>query len=302
MNTPPETQHQQGPNMESILERFLRLSVADGDARPRTVQAYRDALRFFGAWCRASGVDPVSAINEDVLNYRKMLISRFKRNTIRLRLTAVRLLYRAMTRWGGRRDNPAEGVRAPKEKEGAASSVLNRAVSPDQAKALLAAATAGRDGAMIRLMLLHGLRAGEISRVNAADLSPDGARLSVPGKGGKRRTLVLSYRCRQDLSGAPPGPLFPRRGRRGSISVRSIERVVNKALTAVGAKEPGKSAHSLRHGFGVLSAMGGARPEAISEAMGHADLKTTGVYTRAAWQYMENPTDAVERALKGEIR
>ena len=152
-------------------------------------------------------------------------------------------------------------------------------------------------GAFLAAMLMHGLRAGEVAMASTSDLSPDGSRLSVNGKGGKRRTLVLNYRCRQDLTGLPAGPLFPRRGG-GSLTVRSIERVVNKALTAIGAKESGKSCHSLRHGFGVLSAIGGARPEAISEAMGHSDLKTTGVYTKAAWQYMESPTDAVERALK----
>lgn len=283
--------------MPDALEKFLRLSTADGDARPRTVQAYREALHLFGAWCQPAGVDPLTATHENVLLYRQYLISKYRRNTIRLRLTAVRLLYRAMARWGGRRDNPAEGVRAPKEKEGAASSVLNRAVSPDQAKALLAAAGEGRDGAMVRLMLLHGLRVAEVSRVNFEDLSPDGSQLSVQGKGGKRRTLILSYRCRRDLDTGRPGPVFQRRGG-GALTVRSIERAVDKALVAVGAKEAGKSAHSLRHACAIAAVMGGARSEAISEMLGHSDPKTTATYTRAAWAYQENPTDAVERALK----
>lgn len=281
----------------SSLEKFLRLSVADGDARPRTVQAYNDSIRYYGAWAAGGGIDPMTATHDDVLAYRTYLIGRYKRATIRLRLTSVRLLYRAIARWGGRRDNPADGVRAPKQKEAAASLVLARAVSPDQARDLLTAAGYGRDGAMVRLMLLHGLRAGEVSQLTLDDLSPARDRLSVPGKGGKRRTLILSYRCRQDLAGAGPGPLFPRRGG-GTLSVRSIERAVNKALAAVGAKEHGKSAHSLRHGFGILSAMGGANVVAIGESLGHADLKTTGVYTRAAAAYLENPSDAVERALR----
>lgn len=281
--------------VEDSFEKFLRLSAADGDARPRTVKAYREAIGYYAAWAGSVTVNPATAGHEQILAYRESLIAAgYARATIRLRLTAVRLFYRSLARWGGRRDNPADGVRAPRKQE---NSVISRSVTPAAAKALLAQAGDGRDGAMVRLMLLHGLRAGEVSCLTDKHLSPGGDILRVPGKGGKVRTLVLSYRCRRDLAGSAPGPLFPRRGG-GTLSVRSIERAVNKALVAVGAKEYGKSAHSLRHGFGILSAMGGANVVAIGESLGHADLKTTGVYTRAAAAYLENPSDAVERALK----
>lgn len=282
--------------LQETLEKFLRLSTAEGAARPRTLAAYRDAIRYYATWAAAAGVDPLTASHEDILTYRNFMVSAYKRTTIRLRLTSVRLFYRALQRWGSRPDNPAEGVKAPKMQENAASSVLTRGLPPAQAKALLEAAGDDRNGAMLRLMLLHGLRVGEVAALTLDDLSPCKGRLSVPGKGGKRRTLVLAYQCRQNLATATPGALFKGRGG-GPLTVRSIERAVNQALTAAGIKEKGKSCHSLRHGFGVLAAIGGARPEAISEAMGHADLKTTGVYTRAAWAYLENPTDAVERAL-----
>lgn len=286
------------PAIQDTFERFLRLSVADGEASPRTVQAYRDNMRFYAVWCSSAMVDPLTATHDTILAYRASLVEShcYKRATIRLRLTAVRLLYKSLQRWGGRADNPAEGIRAPKDKEGASSSVLAKAVSPDQARALLAAAGEGRDGSMVRLMLLHGLRAGEITRLTRADLTPEGDRLSVPGKGGKRRTLILAYRCRRDLSSAPAGPLFPGRSGR-AMTVRSVERAVNKALEAVGAKVPGRSCHSLRHGAALLACIGGVRPEALSEMLGHQDPKTTFIYSRAAWMYLENPADAIERGL-----
>lgn len=291
-------------SVNTAIEHFLRLSVADGDARPRTIGAYRAGAAAFTRWAASVGINPLRADHEDVLAYRAHLVAAgYSRATIQARLVAVRLLYKALQRWGGRLDNPAEGVRAPKRREGASSAIMARAVTPQQARATLEVAPEGRDGAIVRLMLSHGLRAGECAALVPGDLSPAGDVLNVPGKGGKRRILVLSYRCREDLSAAMAagGPtLFQRRGG-GSLSVRSIERAVNKVLDAAGARVPGRSAHSLRHGHALLAAIGGAGREALADEMGHADIRTTDIYTRAAAAYQANPTDAVERALRGEI-
>lgn len=283
------------------VERFLRLHTADGAASPRTLESYRQNVSYFFSWCAGRSLDPRLASHDDILAYRQDIVGHYSRATVRLRLTAAKLLFKSLQYWGLRADNPAEGVRAPKQKEDAASVILSRAISPEQAKRLLEAAPEGRDGAIIRLLLRHGVRVGEVSRLTLDDLSPDKAILSVPGKGGKRRMLVLSYQCRQDLAAATPGPLFKRRGGK-SLSVRSIERLVNKALERIGAKESGKSAHSLRHGHAVLATLGGVKQEALAQSLGHSDLKTTSHYTMAASMYQENPSDAFERGLQGATK
>jgi site-specific recombinase XerD len=89
------------------FEKFLRLSVSDGDARPRTVRAYREAIGYYAAWAGSVTVNPATAGHEQILAYRESLIAAgYARATIRLRLTAVRLFYRALARWGGRRTTP----------------------------------------------------------------------------------------------------------------------------------------------------------------------------------------------------
>lgn len=279
------------------VERFLRMSVADGDASPRTIAAYRQNIAFYLRWAAGNGLDPLQARHDDILTYRSSLVAQYRRATIKLRLTAARLFYRSLVRWGSRPDNPAEGIRAPRERESAASNILSKSITPDEAKTLLAHARQDRDGAMIRLMVYHGLRCGEVSRLTHEDLSQDRTRLSVPGKGSKRRMIILSYRCREDMSRAQPGPLFKRRGG-GMLSVRSIEAAVNRAMESIGIKQAGKSAHALRHVHGLISIMGGASREALADEMGHADAKTQDIYIRAAAAYQSNPADAVERMLK----
>lgn len=278
-------------------ERFLRLHSADGAATPRTLTAYRQNIGYFCAWAAGRGTDARVATHDDVLAYRLELVSLYARATVRLRLTGVRLLFKSLQYWGLRADNPAEGVRAPKTKEDAASLILQRSISPENAKKLIKNAPEGRDGAILRLFIYHGCRAGEVSALRHEDLSIDRTLLNVPGKGGKRRMLVLSYRCRQDLASATPGALFKRRGG-GSLSVRSIERIINRQLEAVGAKESGKSCHSLRHTSAVLATLGGVKKEALAVSLGHSNTNTTDIYALAAAVLQENPSNAVERALQ----
>lgn len=284
--------------IDAFIEKFLRLIPADGAASPRTLKVYRQAIATYAGWCSSRGLDPMRAGNDDVMAYRADQASQYKRSTVKLRLTAVRLVYVALQRWGARPDNPAAGVRAPKAKESETTNVLIKALTPEQAKAFLAMVESApaRDRAMLRLMVFHGLRAGEISALTTDNLVSGGSALTFTGKGNKIRTLILSKSCAQDLASIAPGPLF-RSSQGGGLSVRSVERIVDDYLTRCGLKIPGRSAHGLRHTSAILSVLGGAKREALAQALGHASIATTDTYIRAAWQMQENPVDAVERAL-----
>lgn len=303
---------------EAAFEKFLRLSVADGAASPRTLRVYRDGFTSFLNWCTPNSVDPRTATFDDIERYRGFLISlKLKRATVKLRLVAVRALYTALQRWGVRPDNPAAGIKTPRDKEAGVHSVLRKALSPEEARRLLAVLPGTwapqdiRDATMVRLMLFHGLRAGEIATLPAIAVDYQSfSSLNITGKGGKPRTVILTPETRKDLiawtasvkhphKDAPMFFSFDREGMR-AISVRGIERIVDKYLVKAGLKQVGRSAHALRHTAAVLAVMGGAQREAIAESFGHASIATTDIYARAAAQFQSNPADAVGRALGGK--
>ncbi len=328
---------------EAAFEKFLRLSVADGSASPRTIKNYRAGFQMFLGWAAAANVDPKTATYEHLQMYREHLAGAgYKRQTIALHLCAMRVLYTALHRWGLRADNPSAGCRAPKDRESGPSAVLRMALSPDQAAAFLKALPATwapqdiRDATILRLILFHGLRVSEVAALNADSLDYGSfSSLNVMGKGAKRRTIVLCSGTRKDLmawvtaanhpadtgyyvkydepGGAfgssgktmysnPPAPLFFRFDQTGykRLSTRAIEHIADRYLKKAGLKVPGRCVHALRHTAGVLAKLGGAADIALAEMFGHADLKTSYTYTRAAGQYMDNPADAVSRALEGK--
>lgn len=299
------------------FERFLRLSVADGSASIRTVRAYREGLQAFLAFCAIQQQDPRVTTFDDVQAYRAFLVLRgYSRATIKLRLTAVRILYQALQRWGVRLDNPAAGVKAPKKARHDYTAIIGKALSVEETRRFLDVfprswtPQAVRDTTILRLMLYHGLRAEEVTTLHQDALDWDGyTYLKVRGKGDKERVIVLCHETRQDLlawarvspcaAGPSSPPLFYRLDRAGyaPLSVRAIERITDHYLGMAGLKKPQRSAHALRHTHAMLATLAGVKPQALANELGHADTTTTDLYTMAAAQFQDNPAAHVSAAI-----
>jgi len=299
-----------------LFERFLRLSIADGAASHRTLAVYRQGFASYLAWCQARGQDPATASYDHIQEYRRALAAKHKRSTVQLRLRAVRILYDAMQRWGRRSDNPAAGVRAPKDRTAQETKVLQKALTPDEAKRFFhslpdnSSIPGARDRAMMLLAMFHGLRAEELRNATVDDFGPAYQHMTVRGKGSKQRLIALlpivsdSIKVWVEMMGRfrfNLTPMFYRLDIPGSLplSVRSIERIADYYLVKSGLKQAGRSVHALRHTFAVLAALGGAEREALARDMGHADIRTTDVYVRAAAALQKPAALAAWAAFEG---
>jgi site-specific recombinase XerD len=294
---------------------FLRLDVAQGDASPRTVATYQAQVRDFLAWCQAQGLHPALATEDDLKAYRAHLVERYARATVAIRLAAVRRFYQAAVWRGYRTDNPAAGIRPPRERTARDERV--RFLPLEGLKRLLDAPRgdglrATRDRAMLALMGVHGLRVGEIVALDVADLDPDAGTVSVPGKGGKRRTVYLVDISRQRLAdwlavreraaGEGETALFVALDRAGRftgrrMTRRAVEALTDRYLERLGLKRDGLSCHSLRHSAAVWARAFGATVDALADMLGHASVDTTRVYARIVNRMQENPARFLEAAL-----
>jgi len=294
---------------------FLRLDVAQGDASPRTVATYQAQVRDFLAWCQAQGLHPALATEDDLKAYRAHLVERYARATVATRLAAVRRFYQAAVWRGYRTDNPAAGIRPPRERTARDERVrflplegLKRLLDAPRGDGLRAV----RDRAILALMGIHGLRVGEIVALDVADLDLDAGTVSVPGKGGKRRTVYLVDISRQRLAdwlavreqaaGEGETALFVAvdrakrfTGRR--MTRRAVEALTDRYLERLGLKRGGISCHSLRHSAAVWARAFGATVDALADMLGHASVDTTRIYARIVNRMQENPARFLEAAL-----
>lgn len=300
--------------LDTAFADFLRLRVAEGDASPHTLRAYKGHVKAFAAWCAGQQIDPSGATAGDLEAYRRALVdSGYTRSTVGAKLQAVERFYAAMQWRGLRPDNPAQGLKAPRDKTDKAERVKFLPLPGLQRLLLLpeaATPTGARDRAAMLLMGMHGLRVAEVAALELGDLDMTGepAKLIIRhGKGGKLRTVYLTPKTAATLRAwlalrpASDGPaLFvalEQQHAGGRLSVRNLRRRVDHYLTQAGLKAAGVSAHSLRHSFATWATFGGADLPAVSAALGHASLTTTGVYARVADKMKQNPAAYLEKLM-----
>ncbi len=145
-----------------------------------------------------------------------------------------------------------------------------------------------RDGTMLKLMYASGLRSSEATSLKWRDLRvrDDGqGQITVFGKGGKTRNILLPESIHQEVSalrqGAmPDGPVFRSRKKGGHIDGSQVRRVVSRAAKEAGIEAP-VSPHDLRHAHASHASERGAPLALVRTTLGHSSIATTGRYLHA---------------------
>lgn len=295
-------------DLNQALADFLRLNVADGDASPKTISSYLTEVRQYTQWCESEGLNPALATEDDLRQYRSYLVANYTRGTVATKLAAIRRFYDAALWRGLRLDNPAKGLKAPKDKTTREDAI--KFLPLEGFKRLLSLPDNARDRAILALMGFHGLRVEEVVNLNRDDINLGGdlLTLTVTGKGSKTRRIHLIERSAAalwawlDIRQSEDSAVFVSIGNRDRgqrLTTRAVRYMVDSYLDQAGLKADGISCHSLRHSFATWSLAGGAKLTAISGAMGHSSIETTQVYAKIVDRINENPARYLD-ALMGD--
>lgn len=273
---------------------------------PHTLQAYRRDLNKVLAFCDKASIASWAALD---IQHLRQLVSRLhqqgqsSRSIARL-LSAVRGLYHYLNREGLCDHDPASGLAPPKGERR-----LPKTLDTDRALQLLEGAVeedflAQRDQAILELFYSSGLRLSELTGLNLEQLDLADGLIQVLGKGSKTRVLPVGRKAREALLAWLPlralanphddAVFISQRGQRlGS-------RAIQLRVKAAGERELGQNLHPhmLRHSFASHLLESSQDLRAVQELLGHADIKTTQIYTHLDFQHLASVYDSAHPRAK----
>ncbi|MFO0950955.1 MAG: tyrosine recombinase XerC [Isosphaeraceae bacterium] len=290
--------------MHPSVTEFLSHLQTERNASPHTVRCYEDDLAVFRRFLvesspvRSSGgsetseeapePNPAEADARKLRRYSAWLAGQnYAPSTVARRLASLRSFFRYHRRQGSVTTDPAGGLRNPKQPKR-----LPRLLGvEDVIRILDAVATdtsAGvRDRAMYETLYGGGLRVSELVGLDLEDVDPTQDLLRVRGKGKRERLSPVGptamgwiaqwVRLREPKRPDEPALFLNRFGTR--LSSRSVGRLLEEHLSALGLDPNGASPHTFRHSFATHLLDRGADLRSVQELLGHRSLATTQVYT-----------------------
>jgi integrase len=274
------------------------LDYVEPSLAPKTLAAYRDVIR--NHFVPALGALDLVALRPSHIQslYTRMLGHLSARSVLRYH-QILHAALRSAVRWQLLVRNPADAVEPPRPGRREI-----RALTPEQARAVMTAADATPYGPLVRLALLTGMRRGELIGVRWSDLDLEGAAIHVqqtaqrlagqgivfrqPKTRLSRRSIALSpdavailrqHRRRQAEARLLAGPAYQDRdlvfatGLGTPIEPGNLLRAWYRIVKVAGM--PGLRIHDLRHGHATLMLGQGVHPKVVSERLGHASVNIT---------------------------
>jgi integrase/recombinase XerD len=165
--------------------------------------------------------------------------------------------------------------------------LAQRILEESEVARLIEAASEGRNRVLLKLLYASGVRVSEVCGLMWCDALPrqEGGQITVFGKGGKTRTVLLKPKVWQQLlsikgDATAVDPIFPSRKGRGALDVSQVRRIVYAAARKAGLEQK-VSPHWMRHAHASHALDRSAPIHLVQATLGHASVSTTGRYLHA---------------------
>jgi integrase/recombinase XerD len=267
---------QDGSQDDNLVQLWLSMK-----ASPATRRAYAaEAARF-----RAFAGKPIAWVTlADLQDYAASLgQGTLKPASQNRALTAVKSLLSFGQETGYLPYNVGAAVKLRPARDGLAQRILEES----EVAKLIDAATEGRNRVMLKLLYSSGVRVSELCGLKWGDALPrkDGGQITVFGKGGKTRTILLKLQAWQQLlsikgNAKAADPIFPSRKGGEALDVSQVRRIVYAAARKAGF-EKRVSPHWMRHAHASHALDRNAPIHLVQATLGHASVATTGRYLHA---------------------
>ncbi len=286
--------------LDARIDAYLTHLRVERSLADNTLEAYgRDLADFAGAMIEQGLADAPAIQTEHVSDWvRGLAEAGLEPSTQARMLVAVRGLYKHLLRERAVSEDPSRLVDLPKPKRRLPETLSYEEVI----RLLVAAAENHRDRAIIALLYGAGLRVSEVIHLEMSQIHLEAGLIRVRGKGDKERavpigTQVIDHVQRYldlersaRLRGRISELIFPGRGRSGVYTRQAVFAMLRRLAerASIGREI---SPHRLRHAFATHLVQGGADLRAVQAMLGHADLRTTEVYTHVDDEHLRTTYD-----------
>lgn len=283
----------------SLLEDFKLYLEVERNLSLHTVKAYyADLLDFLE---RIDNRDPQSLIHKDIRTYLAEIQSRnYSRITISRKIAAIRTFYRYLYREKLIKANPADNIKSPRKVKN-----LPEFLSENEVELILQninkdTPSGFRDRTIIEVLYATGMRISELCNLNFGSLNLEGQEITVFGKGGKERIVLISNRARKflmeyiektrpelaaDNNVSEDTPVFINNsGFR--LQQRSVHRFLSNLAKSIKIQKK-ISPHIFRHSFATRLLENGADLRVVQELLGHASISNTQIYTHVSTERLK---------------
>jgi len=289
------------PEMKRAMHAFLDwLQVHEYS--PHTVRQRRYTILFFITWADERGITrPDEVTTELIESYQRWMFHFRQENGKPLtakariaRLSALRAWYAWLRRHKQITVDPTLDIQFPKEERRLPRNILTQSeveqlIAQPDVKTPLGL----RDRAMLETLYSTAMRRTELAGLRLHDLDTQRQLIMIRcGKGKQDRMVPIGKRAldwvQAYLDNVRPELLIDKREtalfltpRGGPLDPQSLSDMVRKYVQQSGIRKRG-GCHLFRHATATLMLENGADVRYVQALLGHADLRTTQIYTHVS--------------------
>ena len=288
------------PDDRRLITSFLNAMRAEKGLAANTIAAYDRDLTSAGMTL-PSKMTLLHASASDLRHVLKIWSGDLTAKTVARKLSALRQFMIFLVAEGIRDNDPSQYLDAPKQPKSLPKSL-------DESEVMALITTASQDQtpqglmlmAMLELLYGAGLRVSEMTQLEAAVFNRRNDHITIRGKGGKDRLVMLTHAALD----AVEGWLKTRDGNPDAVTSRFLfpspksndpkapdqkapDRAINRVEVYGLIRQLGVHAgvgpvtpHMLRHSFATHMLNRGADLRSLQVLLGHADISTTEIYTK----------------------
>lgn len=271
--------------MQSLLDKTENLLKIRNYSR-KTIKIYLFYIKEYLAFAKDKNIkDKNEAVELYLLNKQEKGQSS---QTINLALNSIKFFYREILK-------SKDGVAFKCAKK---SNKLPVVLSRNEIEKIISQIINFKHNLMVSLGYAAGLRVSEVVGLRVGDIDLEGLTIHIKeAKGKKDRITIFPKKLKNDIknlfAGKKANNLIFESNRGGKLTTTSLQKIFYRALEKSGIQKDA-SFHSLRHSFATHLLENGVDVRYVQELLGHANIRTTQIYTKVTNPMLKNIKSPLE--------